>query len=127
MIQTGRTVHDLSFVLLDAEITQLALSTLAFVGSIVSIVVGGYLLTVIKSARSRAIQDVAQIGLNLSTECDARREQIATVVKQLQGAIDTEGSVRREKDDSLGRDIVKIEKRMAYDRGAAKLPYLEGD
>lgn len=109
------------------ETTQLALSALAFVGSVLSVVIGGYLLFLIKSARTRAAQEVAQIGLNLATECDARRTELASAVKQLQGAIDKEGDVRRQQLDRLGMDVSKIRERMAYDRGAAGKPFPEGD
>jgi hypothetical protein len=109
------------------ESYQLALGALAVVGTVISAVVSGYILLGIKSTRARAIADIAQIGINLATETDARRVELASAVKQLQDAINKQGDIFRDKAERLGRDIVEIERRMAYDRGVAGKPFREGD
>jgi hypothetical protein len=109
------------------ETTQLALSALAIVGSIVSTVVAGYILSVIKSSRARTLADIAQLGLQLTQESEERRSSIAIEAKERQDGIDRLGDILRTKAENLGKDIVEIEKRMAYDRGVARKPFREGD
>jgi hypothetical protein len=119
-------VNVIPVLLLDAsnsEAGQLALSSLAFIGTIVAAVIGGFVLSYIKSNRARAQSDVAQLGLQIAAECDARRAAIDSEVKERQQAINNEGDIRRTKDEELGRDISRIRERLAYDRGQAKKPY----
>jgi hypothetical protein len=105
------------------ESGQLALSALALVGTVVGAVVSGYLLSVIKSSRTRTQQDIAQLGLQIASECDARRAAVDGEVRERQQGDNKEGDVRRAKDDELGRDISRIRERMAYDRGQAQKPF----
>ena len=107
------------------ESYQLALGALAVVGTIVSTVIGGYILLAIKSARARAAQDVAQVGIDVEAESNERRREVASIAKQLQESIDREGELWRKKTESLGRDISKIRERLAYDRGVAGKTFRE--
>lgn len=119
-------MYDLACLLIDPtqpEGYQLALSALAIVGSVISTVVGGYLLSVIKSQRTRLLVDLATLGHQISTEGEERRKELGIV----RDTISKEGDIRREKDESLGRDIVSIERRMAYDRGQAGKPFSGDD
>ena len=118
-------MHEPCLLLLDGnnEGGQLALSALAIVGSIVASVVSGYLLSVIKSSRAQTRESIIQLGLQIATECDARRAAIDSEVKERQQAINNEGDIRRTKDEELGRDISRIRERLAYDRGQAKKPF----
>jgi ADP-glucose pyrophosphorylase len=118
--------HESLTLFLDAsnsESGQLALSACAIVGSIVASVVSGYLLSVIKSSRAQTRESIIQLGLQIATECDARRAAIDSEVKERQQAINNEGDIRRTKDEELGRDISRIRERLAYDRGQAEKPF----
>jgi hypothetical protein len=124
-----RLVNEYIGMVLDttSESSQFALSALAFVGTVLGAIISGFVLSYVKSNRARAQQDVAQLGLQIASECDARRAAIENEARERQQAINNEGEVRRAKDDELGRDVSRIRERMAYDRGKAQKPFLGDD
>ena len=101
------------------EIPQLALSTLAAIFS-------GYLLYLIKSDRARIDKTLDEFGLKIACEAENRAKDIQTEARERQNAVTEEANARREKDDHLGAEIVRLRLRLAYERGKQGKPYTGG-